>query len=171
MIISLSPFTPNTLGLATQVRPPCPASVRSFCTLRLNLVLTDGIPTAFRDGVRLSIPSSRHRVSPALNQATHVRAGGIHYPESDGTGPVVPVTGAGASGTAMDQFLCALFFHARPRNLTTHHFFYSARARNFQNKKRERHVSWSHLARPHQGVDSLPALIEKRRGSNLQHAR
>ena len=39
--------------LARQVWPSRPALLRSFSTLRLNLVLTHGIPTAFRDGVHV----------------------------------------------------------------------------------------------------------------------
>ena len=39
-------------GLAIQFRPSCPASACSFSTLRLNLMLSHGIPSAFfRDGV------------------------------------------------------------------------------------------------------------------------
>ena len=36
-------------GLARRVRPSLPASVHSFSTLRLNLELTHGIPSAFRE--------------------------------------------------------------------------------------------------------------------------
>ena len=40
-------------GLARQVRPSRPASACSFYILRLNLVLTHGIPPDFRGGVHL----------------------------------------------------------------------------------------------------------------------
>ena len=59
-------------GLARQIRPPRPAPVRSFVTLRLNhqssiinLVLTHGIPPPFRDGVHTKYsqpPSGQSRV-------------------------------------------------------------------------------------------------------------
>ena len=42
-------------GLAGQVRPSRPASANSFLTLRLNLVLTYGIPPEFPGGVHLFI--------------------------------------------------------------------------------------------------------------------
>ena len=40
-------------GLARQVRQPRPASACEFSTLRLNIVLTHGIPPDFRGGVRV----------------------------------------------------------------------------------------------------------------------
>ena len=43
-------------GLARRVRPSRPASAFSFSTLRLNLVLTDGIPPDFRRDVNSFIP-------------------------------------------------------------------------------------------------------------------
>ena len=44
MNFSLSPFTPGELGLARRVRPSRPVSACSFSALRLNLLLTHGIP-------------------------------------------------------------------------------------------------------------------------------
>ena len=41
------------INLARQVRPSGPASACSFSTLKLNVVLTHGIPRAFRDGVHI----------------------------------------------------------------------------------------------------------------------
>ena len=82
--------------IARQFRPSCPASVSSFYTFRLNLVLTHGIPTAFRDCVHYLYrqpPSGEARVY----QVTQLRTDGVHCRESAGTGPaalkVVPVTG------------------------------------------------------------------------------
>ena len=64
-IFSLFPFAPKIFGLARKVWPSRLASVYLFPTLRLNLVLTRGIPLSFRDGVLLLIYTViRHRVSP-----------------------------------------------------------------------------------------------------------
>ena len=57
--------------------------------LRLNLVLTYGIPPEFRDGVHLFIyirhtPLGQSRVY----QVTQLRTDGVHCRESAGTGPV-----------------------------------------------------------------------------------
>ena len=52
------------VGFAEQVRPSRPASARSsFSTLRLNLVLTRGIPAAFHEGVHI-YTANRYKVSP-----------------------------------------------------------------------------------------------------------
>ena len=53
IIFSLSPFAPEKLVWIRRVRQSRPASAHSFSTLRLNhhLMLTHGIPPAFRDGV------------------------------------------------------------------------------------------------------------------------
>ena len=67
--------------------------------LRLNLVLTHGIPPGFRGGIHLfylnrHTPSGQFRVY----RVTQWRTSGVHCRESAGTGPVVlkvvPVTGA-----------------------------------------------------------------------------
>ena len=42
-------------GLARRIQPSRPASVCSFSILRLNLVLTHGIPPDFRGGVHLFV--------------------------------------------------------------------------------------------------------------------
>ena len=62
--ISLSPFTPKNL-VSREVRPSRPASVRSFSTIRLHLVLTHGVPPAFRDSVHSFIPSSANASVPS----------------------------------------------------------------------------------------------------------
>ena len=102
-------------GLARQVRPSRPASACSFSTLRLNLVLTHGIPPAFRHGVIVHIyrytPSGQSRVY----RITQLRADGVHHRESTGTWPVVlkavSVTGAAISGFTMGaNFSCAPLF-------------------------------------------------------------
>ena len=54
-------------GLARQVRLPRPASAYSFSSLRLNLVLTHGIPPAFRDGVHLFLPPTAIGTVPTLS--------------------------------------------------------------------------------------------------------
>ena len=45
---------------------PSRVSPRSLSTLRLNLVLTHGIPPAFRDGVYIQYTINRHLISPEL---------------------------------------------------------------------------------------------------------
>ena len=59
-----SPFAPRNLvsrdGFVWSSRP---ASTRTSSTLRLNLVLTHGIPPAFRDGVHFHTVKY-HRVGP-----------------------------------------------------------------------------------------------------------
>ena len=57
--------------------------------LRLNLVLTYGIPPDFRGGVHLFI-SNRHTPSgqSRVYRVTQLRTGGVHCRESAGTGPV-----------------------------------------------------------------------------------
>ena len=54
-------------GLARRVRPSRPASACSFSTLRLNLVLTHGIPPAFRGDVHSFIPPTAIRAVPSLS--------------------------------------------------------------------------------------------------------
>ena len=49
------PVRASEFGLARRVQPSRPASACSFCILRLNLVLTYGIPPEFRGGVHLFI--------------------------------------------------------------------------------------------------------------------
>ena len=54
---SLSLYAPDNLVTRDRfVRPSYPASAWSFSTLRLNLVLTHGVPTAFHGGVHLLTP-------------------------------------------------------------------------------------------------------------------
>ena len=82
------PVHASEFGLARQVRPSRPALACSFSTLRLNFVLTQGIPPI---SAATSIyfyhqpPSGQSRV----DQVTQLRTDGIHCPESAGTGPVV----------------------------------------------------------------------------------
>ena len=54
-------------GLARQVRPSRPAPTRLLSTLRLEMVLTRGIPTAFRDGVHSFIPPTAIGPVSSLN--------------------------------------------------------------------------------------------------------
>ena len=57
-------------GLARRVQPSRPAPACSFSILRLNLVLTHGIPPDFRGGVHFFIQTAiRHRVSPEFNES------------------------------------------------------------------------------------------------------
>ena len=59
-------------GLARRVQPSRPASACSFSILRLNLVLTHGIPPDFR---AVSIYLNRHTPSgqSQVNRVTHLR--------------------------------------------------------------------------------------------------
>ena len=72
----LSPFAPENLvsrhGFSTVLFRP--ASAYSFSTLRLNMLLTHGIPPAPRDGAHLFIYTvNRHRFNPELNRITRLR--------------------------------------------------------------------------------------------------
>ena len=59
------PVRPGEFDLVIRVRPSRPASACSFSILRLNLVLTHGIPPDFRVGVHsLILTTIRHRGSP-----------------------------------------------------------------------------------------------------------
>ena len=104
MNISLSPFAPENLVSREKVRPSRPAPALSFSTLRLNLVLTRGILSAFRDGVHLRV-----------YQVTQLRTDDVRYRESTATGPVVlevvRLTGSAFSDITMDQFLFASLSH------------------------------------------------------------
>ena len=78
------------LGLARRVRQSRAASACSSPSiLRLNLVLTYGIPPEFRGGVHFlylnhHTPSGQSRVY----RVAQLRTGGVHCRESAGTGPV-----------------------------------------------------------------------------------
>ena len=70
--------------------------------LRLNMVLTYGIPPAFRGGVNLFILNRHTPSGPSrVYRVTHLRTDGVHCRESAGIGPVnlkvVPATGAAFS--------------------------------------------------------------------------
>ena len=63
MLVSLSPFAPENLVSTISAVPSRVSLLISI--LRLNLVLTYGIPPEFRGGVHLFIKTAvRHRVSP-----------------------------------------------------------------------------------------------------------
>ena len=107
-----SPYAPE--NLVSRVQPSRPASVCSFFILRLNLVLTHGIPSisARRPFIYLNhhTPSGQSRG----NRVTQLRIDGVHCRDSAGTGPVVfkivPVTGAVIFQTTMDQLMYASLF-------------------------------------------------------------
>ena len=83
MNFSLSPFAPEIFG---RVRPSRPASA-CFSILRLNLMLTHGIPLDFRCGIHLTMPPTViGSVTRLLGHA--LPTDGVHRPESVGTGPV-----------------------------------------------------------------------------------
>ena len=90
MNISLSAFAPENSvsrdGFGSSVsRQPAHLHI----ILRLNLVLTYGIPPEFRGGVHLSI-SNRHTASgqSRVYRVTQLRTDSVHCRESAGTGPV-----------------------------------------------------------------------------------
>ena len=68
-----------------------PSRVGLFISiLKLNLMLTYGIPPDFRDGVHLFISSTAvHRVSPDFYRVTQLRTDGVQCRESAGTEPIV----------------------------------------------------------------------------------
>ena len=89
--------------------------------IRLDLVLTYGIPPVFRGGVHLFIlnrhtPSGQSRVY----RVTQLRTDGIHYRKPAGIGPVnlkiVPNECCRGQVT-MDQLICASLSH-------THYYWY-----------------------------------------------
>ena len=71
------------IGLASQVRPSRLASAYSLSTLRLNLVLTRGIPPAFRHGFDLFTTA----IGSVASLSGHPIA--FYCRESAGTEPVV----------------------------------------------------------------------------------
>ena len=90
-------------SLARRDRPSRPASGCAFSILRLNLVLTHGIPPEFRGGVHLFIKTTtRHRVSPKLIGSYNCVPMASTAESHPGTWPVVfkvvPVTGAALAG-------------------------------------------------------------------------
>ena len=66
------PFPVRALefGFARRVRPSCPASACLVLALILNLVLNDGISSAFGDGVYLFMPSTIRLVPSSPGPAT-----------------------------------------------------------------------------------------------------
>ena len=114
--IPLSPYAPENLVSRDGFSCPVPCQpVHSPYLLRLNLVLTHGVPPDFRGGVHLFIYAAiRHRVSPEFIGVTQLRTDGIHCQESAGTGPVVlkvvPVTGAAILKATMEQLMRASLF-------------------------------------------------------------
>ena len=100
-------------SLARWARPFRPASACSFSSLKLNLVLTLGIPPDARGGVQLFIPPAAIGSVPSLS-VTQLRTDGVHCQESAGTGSsvlkAVSVTGAAFSGITMCQLICASLF-------------------------------------------------------------
>ena len=78
------------------------------------LVLTHGIPPAFRDGVSNYVYRQSPSGRPQVYRVTQLRADGVHCREFAGTGPVVlkvvRVTSTTFSGITMDQSMCASLF-------------------------------------------------------------
>ena len=87
------------------------------------MVLTRGIPLAFRDGVHIyrQPPSGQSKVY----RVTEARTDEFHCRESVGPGPVVlrvvPVTGDAFSGVTVDQFLSTPLF---PHSTNLCYFWY-----------------------------------------------
>ena len=69
-----APVRAREFRLARQVWPFCPTSACSFSTLRRNLVLTNGIPHDFRNGIRPHILPST-----AIGSALGLSGHGIVY--------------------------------------------------------------------------------------------
>ena len=90
MNISLSAFVPENFVSRDGFGSPVPRQLAHLHSLRLNLVLTYGIPPEFRGGVHLFI---YNRYTPSGQQSrvyrvTQLRTDGVHCRESAGTGPV-----------------------------------------------------------------------------------
>ena len=87
MMFFLFPFAPDNLvsrdGFGRPV--PCQAAHSKF-SVRLNLVLTQGIPPDFRGGFHLFISSTAIRRQPSgqsrVYRATQLRTDGVHCRES-----------------------------------------------------------------------------------------
>ena len=82
--------------------------------LRLNLVLTCGIPPEFRGGVHLLIQNRHTPPGPSrFYGVTVLRTDSVHCRESAGTGPVnLKVVPNGCClGITMDQLIHASFSH------------------------------------------------------------
>ena len=83
-------------------RPSRPASVCSFSTLRLNLVLTHEIPPAFHNSV-LFYTVNRHRVSPEFGRLLKCVPTAFTAESPPAQLNVVRVTVAAFTGIAMDS--------------------------------------------------------------------
>ena len=82
--------------------------------LRLNLVLTYGIPLDFRSGVHLCIPP--YAIGPVrVYRDTQLRTDDVYCRESAGTGPVnlKVVSNECCLCITMDQLICASLSHTR----------------------------------------------------------
>ena len=105
--ISLSPFAPENLASRNGSAIPSRVSLL-ISILRLNLVLTYGIPLQFRGGAyRFILTAKHHRV-------TQLRTDGVHCRGSAGTGPVnlkVVPNGCCLGRFTMDQLVSASLSH------------------------------------------------------------
>ena len=97
--------------------------------LRLNLVLTHGIPPDFRGGVHIFI-NDRHTPSgqSRVYRVTQLRTDGVHCRESADTGPVnlkIVPNALLPWQVTMDQLICAFLSHTHDRLLLLHtHYRY-----------------------------------------------
>ena len=101
------PARAREFGLARRVRPSRPASACSFSTLRLNLVLSHGIPPTFRDGVHLyhQQTSCQSRVS----RVTKMRTDGVHC--------IVRRRRASSPQGSSSNGCCLFRYHHGPKNV------------------------------------------------------
>ena len=104
MNIPLSPFS------------SCPATVCSLYTLRLNLVLTRGIPPDFRGNVHLFVPRHTPSGQSRVNRVAQLACRWLSLPRvrrhraSGPQGSLVPSTSAAfIAGITMDHFMCSSF--------------------------------------------------------------
>ena len=105
MDISLSPFAPENLSCEMSSAALSRTSLL-ISILRLNLVLTHGIPPDFRGDVQLFIYTVRPYNTPSgqsrVYRVTQLRTEDVHYRKLNGTGPdvlkAVPGTGAAFAG-------------------------------------------------------------------------
>ena len=102
MDISLSPFAPENLSCEMGSAAPSRTSLL-ISILRLNLVLTHGIPPDLRGDVQLFLYTVRPYNTPSgqsrVYRVAQLRTEDVHYRKLNGTGPDVlkAVLGTGAA--------------------------------------------------------------------------
>ena len=89
MFFSLSQFAPEDLVSRDRFGRPVPRKLAHSQHSGWILMLTRGIPPAFRGGAHLFVPSTNYRVSHELTRSRDCAPMAVHSRDSAGTGPVV----------------------------------------------------------------------------------